>query len=147
MGSLDQKPVARLVAVTPEARAALGGKSDVRITRFPFNVGRESRLMTPLARLKAEVDRRLGRVPPLNDLYLFEPQSFQLHISREHFAIELFDAHYVVVDRGSACGTMVGRRPIGVNAAITDTGLNDGDLIVVGSAASPYVFRFELSER
>src|SRR5262245_9160458 len=35
-----------LVALTPEARAALGGRSEFRITAFPFRVGRESRMTT-----------------------------------------------------------------------------------------------------
>src|ERR1051325_2307026 len=106
MATKVQVAVATLVAVTPEAREALDDKDGIRLLRFPFKVGRESRLNNPVARLKAQLDRRIGSVPQLNDLYLIEPQAPRLHISREHFLIEQVDNAYVIVDRGSACGTM-----------------------------------------
>ena len=107
---LSSKPVERtaiLVAASDEARAALGGKKEVRIKQFPFKVGRESR-SNPLARIKTEVERRLGGAPQLNDLYLIEPASTRLlHISREHFLIDRIGDRFVLVDRESACGTIV----------------------------------------
>ena len=59
---------------------ALGSQPAVRMTEFPFKVGRENRRR--LEKLQTEVDRRLGGVPLLNDLYLLEPSSGSLHISR-----------------------------------------------------------------
>src|SRR5690349_21229078 len=99
-------PIATLVAATEEARAALGGKRELRVSSFPFKVGRESRI-NPLARLKSEMERRLGGAPQLNDLYLLEPASTNLlHISRQHFQIDWADDHFVLLDRESACGTI-----------------------------------------
>jgi len=147
MGTSVQVAVATLVAVTPEARAALGNRDDVRMTHFPFKVGRESRLLSPMARLKSRLERRIGGAPQLNDLYLLEPPASRLHISREHFAIEQVDDGYVVVDRGSACGTIVNGRPIGADASISETDVRDGDLIVVGFASSPYVFQFQIESK
>jgi FHA domain-containing protein len=138
------KRTAALVALTEQAQAALGGRTEVRINRFPFKVGRESR-MSSFAKLKSELERRLQRSAQLNDLYLLEsPSAGPLHISREHFVIERFENGYIVIDRGSACGTIAGGRQLGANASIDHTDLHAGDLIVVGSSASPYVFRFEL---
>jgi hypothetical protein len=37
-------PVATLVAITEEATHALGGRSGVPVTTFPFRVGRERRV-------------------------------------------------------------------------------------------------------
>jgi hypothetical protein len=143
MASQQTVPSAILVAVTDQARSALGNKSEVRITEFPFNVGRESR-MGRFEKLKAEIERRLGGVPPVNDLYLVEPLSHSLHISREHFAIGHVEGQYVLVDRESACGTSVGATRVGSDEKARRVNLQDGDLIVVGAASSPYVFRFQI---
>ena len=136
-------PSASLVAVTDEARATLGGKPAVLVAAFPFKVGREGRTK-PFEKLKAEIERRLRRTPQLNDLYLVEPPSFRLHVSREHFAIDYVEGRHVVVDRESACGTIVGGTPIGGDQRARRADLRDGDLIVVGTAESPYVFRFQI---
>jgi hypothetical protein len=130
-----------LVATTEHARAALGGKPEVRIDALPFKVGRESRL-SPLQKLRAEIERRLEGAPPLNDLYLLEPPSEAMHISREHFKIERQAGQHVVVDRGSAGGTLVAGKAIGAGSWWVYAEINTGDLIVVGSSQSPYVFRF-----
>jgi hypothetical protein len=142
MAPQQTDPIATLVAVTDEARSALGNRADVRMSQFPFKVGRESRRR--LERLKTEVDRRLGGVPPLNDLYLIEPLSDSLHISREHLAILYLDGKYVLVDRESACGTLVAGIRVGGDRTEGRADLRDGDLIVIGAAASPYVFRFQV---
>ena len=143
MASTQTLPSATLVAVTDEARAALGNKADVRIKEFPFNVGREGRTGR-FEKFKMKVERRLSRLPALNDLYLVEPPSDTLHISREHFAIEHLDGQYVVVDRESTLGTIVGGTPIGSDQRARRADLQDGDLIVVGDSSSPYVFRFQI---
>ena len=154
---MSKSRIARLVAATDEARAALGNKAYVRITTFPFKIGRESRSQNPLARVVTTIERRLDTVPQLNDLYLIEPPSASIvQISRKHCAIERVKGRFFLVDRESACGsTVVEARPAERRATIatTQTGggslnprseLRDGDLIVMGNIDSPYVFRFQL---
>lgn len=117
----------------------LGGRRDVRLTHFPFKVGRESRLsQASFAR-----EQRLGHTPQINDLYLCEPHGTDvIHISRDHFAIEHMDGEFFVVDRGSVAGTIVAGRRIGGHRKGGRTRLNPGDQIVIGGESSPYVFTF-----
>ena len=49
-----------------------------------------------------------------------------------------------VVDRGSVRGTIVAGRQIGGNRAGGRTELRSGDVIIVGTSTSEYVFRFEI---
>jgi hypothetical protein len=139
--SHERQPVASLVAETEQARAALGERDSLRITSFPFKVGREGR-WKPLDRLKSKLERRLTNKVQLNDLYLLEPPAAFLHVSREHFLIDWVDGRFIIADRGSAGGTIVGTKPIGADAALIEAEVKDGDRIVVGSGRSPYVFRF-----
>jgi hypothetical protein len=136
-----------LVPVTEEAQRALGGKAQVRITEFPFKVGRESRSANPVIRIAAAVERRLRKAPEVNDLYLVEsPSPYGFHISREHFAIErLDDSSFVLIDRNSACGTRVGDRAVGADSKDIRTTVRDGDLITLGTSHSPYVFQIRVS--
>ena len=99
--------VARLIARTEDARRALG-MAEIRIERFPFNVGRESRT------LQAEVpdERRHGVSPPLNDICLVESTQHH-HVSREHFLINFTQGKFVLTDCGSVCGTTVNGKTIG----------------------------------
>ncbi len=132
-----------LVAVTKEAKGALGGRREVHITQFPFNVGRESRVAPPANRTPVEL--RLGVAPQLNDLYLVERAgAHSLHISSGHFAIEYADDRFFLVDRGSACGTIVAGTRIGGHHKGGRTELRDGDQVIVGTYKSPYAFRFEI---
>jgi pSer/pThr/pTyr-binding forkhead associated (FHA) protein len=157
---MSKSRTARLVAMTDEARSALSRQPYVRLTIFPFKIGRESRSRNPLARVVTNIERRLDIAPQLNDLYLVEPStSAPFQISRQHCALERVKGRFFLVDRGSACGSTVvearaAERPATV--ATTHTGGNslnsraevrDGDLIVVGSIDSPYVFRFQLETR
>jgi pSer/pThr/pTyr-binding forkhead associated (FHA) protein len=120
-----------------------GNQRDVRITYFPFKVGRESRTAPKPRTTLTEL--RLGVSPQVNDLYLIEPEWVDLmQISREHFTIEYVDSRFFLLDRGSICGTIVGGRQIGGNRQGGRTELRSGDLIVVGSETSEYVFRFEV---
>jgi FHA domain len=138
-------PVAILVAVTPEAEHALDGQSELPVTRFPFKVGRESRV-AQLAQGLVARDQRLGRAPQLNDVYLKESLSSDLsHVSRDHFAIERLDDQFFVVDRGSVSGTIVAGRRIGGHRRGGRAPLKPGDEIIVGGDGSPYVFRFTLA--
>lgn len=137
---------ASFVAVTEEARAALGDREEVRITQFPFMVGRESRSPNVLTKVANEVERRMAAEPPLNDVYLIEPpSSVVLQISREHCAIQFIDGQYFLIDRGSACGTIVAGTQVGGNRTGGRTPLQPGDTIVIGTTESPYVFRFYVS--
>lgn len=136
--------VAMLVALTEEAELALAGKREVSLVQFPFRVGRERRRRND--NRTPDLERRSGVTPPLNSLYLVESEnSHALHISAEHFAIQWIDDGFVLVDRGSACGTIVAGGRIGGNRQGGQTELRDGDEIVVGTSRSPYVFRFAVS--
>lgn len=142
-GSADSSPVAALVATTKEARHALGVQHEVRIERCPFKVGRDSRGWAPAK--PSFIELRLGIAPQVNDVYLLESSWADiLHISREHFAIEYADDQFFLVDRGSACGTIVAGTQVGGNRAGGRTELRNGDEIIVGADSSPYVFRFEI---
>src|SRR5262249_11640813 len=100
-------PAAVLRAQNKASRAALGGSDVIHITRFPFNVGRESR-STGFENLKREFDRRLGHVPPSNDLYLVDrDDDAGGQVSREHFRIDWIGGRLVLIDRGSQRGTLV----------------------------------------
>jgi hypothetical protein len=132
-----------LVAVTDEARAALGDRNEVPLNSFPFKVGRESRLGR-LETLQQAIDRRIRGVPQLNDLYLVEPPSRLLHIARAHFAIDEVDGGYELIDRDSHCGVGVGPTRVGSDAPVNSVELKDGDVIVVGTRHSPYVFKFQI---
>lgn len=130
------------MATTREVARALGGRRDVRITHFPFKVGRECRLAA-LAD-PSLIERRPGNAPKANDIYLVEPTS---SVSREHFAIEYAVDQFVLVNRGSACGTIVAAKRVGGNRTGGRAELRSGDEIIVGTHGSPYVFRFELEGR
>jgi len=134
------------VAVTEEAVRALGGTRELRLTQFPFRVGRERRSFLVDDRLPADVpQRRHGAAPPVNDAYLLEDSSGGLHISGAHFAIECIAERYFLVDRGSACGTMVAGDLIGGNRKGGRTELRDGDEVIVGTGRSRYIFRFHFA--
>ena len=143
MAAQHTVPTAKLVPATDEARAAIGGRADVRVTELPFKVGRESR-MGRFEKLKEEVERRLGSFAPVNHLYLTEAISHPFHISRQHFEIHHLDGQFVLLDRESACGTGVGVSRLGSDRLERRAILRDGDLIVVGAANSPFVFRFQV---
>jgi pSer/pThr/pTyr-binding forkhead associated (FHA) protein len=149
-----------LAAMTPEATAALDNKPYVRLTVLPFRIGREARSRSRLTNMMNNIERRLNTVPQLNELYLFETSiSGEFNISREHCAIDWVDGQFMLIDRGSACGSTIiesraEERPSAI--ATTQVGqygtawravLRDGDLIVLGPVESPYVFRFQVEGR
>jgi len=138
--------VAALVAVTEEAEAALGGVREVRLTHFPFHVGRERRATDDDLEYAFGEDRRQSNNNNgLNELYVVEAaKGHWLHVSAEHFAIERVDDRFFLVDRGSACGTIVAGRRIGGNRRGGRTELHDGDEVVVGTHRSRYIFRFAI---
>ncbi len=136
--SADRAQAPQLEALTGEARAALQGPS-LALTERPFRIGRESRV----ANRPVAVERRRGDAPKTNDLYVRDTDEYW-NVSREHLLIDRDAEGYYVLDRGSACGTIVGGRAIGGERRGGRTSLHDNDVIVVGTASSPFVFRFRV---
>jgi pSer/pThr/pTyr-binding forkhead associated (FHA) protein len=132
---------AYLAAMTPEAKGAIGG-TEVEIEAFPFRVGRESRKMTWTAQGIVSERRHPDRRPN-NDLYLVE-RSDPMNVSREHFLIERDGGGYVLVDRESTCGTIVEGKTVGGQTRGGRVDLHDGDVIIVGTSVSPFVFQFRV---
>jgi pSer/pThr/pTyr-binding forkhead associated (FHA) protein len=132
-------PEATLIALTPEARAALGD-AEVRISVFPFRVGRDSRSLRRAAP-RTLVDRRKRAGQPTNELYLAETvEPFQ--VSRQHLQIQHNGTRYVLVDRESACGTIVEGTVVGGEHRGGAVQLKDGDVIIVGGSRSPFILKF-----
>jgi hypothetical protein len=127
-----------LLALTGDARATLHGDQRV-IESFPFKVGRESRLVA--AKPWQETERRRATRPPLNDVYIVD-RGEVLNVSREHFLIEEEGGRYFLVDRGSACGTIVEGQIVGGDRNGGRVELHDHDVIIVGTPVSPFVFKF-----
>ena len=139
-------PRAVLAPLTPEAKAAMPQLSRnvgyVSIHKFPFRIGRESRVRNVGGRLeRIERQRLVNDGAPNNDLYLIDTGDY-LNISREHLQIDIDDGAYAVLDRGSACGTQVSGNSIGGNDQTGVSRLNDGDVIAFGTKNSPYQYRF-----
>jgi len=142
--------MAAMKAITPEAIDSIPPDSLVEqdmvtICQLPFRVGRESRVRTIEGKeVKTERSKLDGR-DSNNNLYLIDicrPR----HISREHFQIEVDSSGYILIDRGSACGTAVGRTKIGGHDNGGGARLNDGDIIAVGAKGTPYLFKFIVLE-
>jgi FHA domain len=137
----SKDPRAILVALTPEAKVALGG-AEGAITKLPFRVGRESR-GAPRAAGRALAERRKPRSWPTNELYLVE-RTEPFSVSREHAQIQHNGKHFILVDRESRCGTIVEGTVVGGRNAGGAIRLNDGDVIIVGPLSSAYVFKFRI---
>ncbi len=113
----------------------------ISVNRFPYRIGRESRLGVVHGRLRI-LERRELSCPPTNDLYLCDPGPV-LYVSRQHFQIEQTDdGGYQLFDRGSTCGTIVGNQMVGGSAQGSRCTLLDGNVVVIGTSESPYVFKF-----
>ncbi len=138
-------PLAVLKTMTPEAGKAVPQSTLVEgvicIRKFPFRVGRESRIKKINGKLERIERAKLDNRAPSNDLYLVD-DGHLLNISREHFQIEKNGDGYVLFDRGSACGTRVGDTAVGGDDSSGRLPLNDGDIICLGTKNSPYVFQF-----
>lgn len=132
-----------LIAMTETARADAGAET-IEVNTFPFRIGRESRVGVMEGKLRS-LERRKSKAAPNNEWYVRDTGE-RLNISREHFQIERMpDDTYEIVDRGSACGTKVAGKAIGGKDAGGRAPLRDGDIIVIGTASSPYVFQFRES--
>jgi hypothetical protein len=129
-----------LKALTPESKACLGG-SLYRIPHFPFHVGRECRVA--IRPMPFPISRRRPDSVPNNDLYLMELGNV-LNVSREHFLIDRQGDAYIIVDRGSNCGTLVEGEPVGEKRKGGWKPLQDNDVIIVGGSESRFIFKFIL---
>ena len=138
-------PKAVLKAITPEAVTAVPNHQlehgYIGIAHFPFQVGRESRTRGPDTAGKRIERIKRGGSNPNNDLYLTDAGQ-PLHISREHLSIRKTATGYELLDRCSACGTGVGQQRLGGHDCGGSTTLNDGDIIAIGAADTPYLFQF-----
>ncbi len=131
-----------LKALTPESRSSLGGNI-LKINRFPFRVGRESRTI-PGARPSNDPRRQADSVPN-NDLYLHESGPV-LCVSREHFLIDRQGGTFIIVDRGSHCGTLLEGELVGEKKVGGWKPLQNNDVIIVGPSESRYIFKFQIVE-
>ncbi len=138
-------PVAVLKAITPEARSTIAknclGDEIIGIWKFPFRIGRESRVETIDGELVLSERQKISTGQPNNDIYLVDNEHL-LQISRQHLQIEKTKTGYLVSDRGSACGTMINTKQIGSEDKGGTCELKDGDIIKIGAEDSLYLFEF-----
>ena len=138
-------PLAVLKAITPEAKNTMTknclGDEIIGIWKFPFRIGRESRIENRDGRFVVSERHKSAGEKPFNDIYLVDSGHF-LQISRQHFQIEKTQTGYLVSDRGSACGTIINTQKIGSEDRGGTCELKDGDIITVGAEDSPYLFEF-----
>ena len=131
---------AYLQPLTPEAESSLGSDR-LELHTWPFRVGRESRMVASADGFKL-MERRRTNAMPSNELYLLDGGP-RLNVSRAHFQIEQDESGgFRLRDRGSALGTYVGEQRLGGQDAGGVCDIKDGDVVVVGSSESPFVFRF-----
>lgn len=129
-----------LIPMTSEAQEAIQGDS-IKLNKFPFRIGRESRVNTAVGSVRYK-ERRKKTTPPNNDLYIRDTGK-NLNISRVHLQIEKKeDGTYDIVDRGSTCGTIVDNRVVGGRDKGGRCPLKDGHVIMIGSSKSPFIFKF-----
>ena len=139
-------PKAVLKATTDEAKQAIGknclGEDMIGIWQFPFRIGRESRVTYVEGELVVSERRKLrDDSKPNNDIYLVDGGEL-LNISRQHLKIEKDENGYSVVDRRSACGTVVNDHAFGGRDEGGSCTLKDGDVVKIGGQNSPYLFEF-----
>ncbi|NND69746.1 MAG: FHA domain-containing protein [Halioglobus sp.] len=140
---VETAPVLR--PVTAESWEAIRCE-ELQMHQFPYRFGREGRIgyMKPAP---DRGERRATCAKPNNDHYL-QDRGTPLNISREHFQIEFAsNGTFELVDRGSACGTIVNGNTIGGEYTNGRIPLVDGDTIVVGTPHSPYIFTFHLQSQ
>ena len=138
-------PIAVLKAITPEARSTIAknclGDEIIGIWKFPFRIGRESRVEKIDGKLVLTERQKINNGLPNNDIYLVD-NGHLLQISRQHLQIEKTETGYLVSDRGSACGTMINATQIGSEDKGGTYELKDGDIIKIGGEDSLYLFEF-----
>jgi hypothetical protein len=80
---------------------------------------------------------------PNNDLYLLELGNI-LNVSREHFLIDRQGDTFIIVDRGSICGTLLEGEQVGEKRKGGWKPLHNNDVIIVGGSESRFIFKFVL---
>jgi hypothetical protein len=122
------KPAAWSVVVHPLTRKAAETLPDeLLVTRFPLRIGRATAADEPEAF-------------DLNDLWLLDEKPYD--VSRNHCEIDVGRDGPMVRDRGSHLGCFVNDEPIGGRAVMGYARLHPGEnVLVIGSAMSPYQFR------
>ena len=120
----DDSRFAVLSGLNEVSSDALGG-GEMKISRFPFKVGRENEL--------EKVD-----IFSDNDLNLNDDIPF--NVSRNHFLIDKIEGKLIVIDRGSTMGTIVNGEKINTQKILNEK-MNE---IIVGSKASPFIFKLEI---
>ncbi len=128
-----------LKALTAEMDLSFHGPL-LEVSAFPFKIGRECRDRRSHGRPPGLVERRTGKVPPNNDLYIQESGN-RLFVSREHLLIERREDGLYLVDLFSSCGTIVEAVYIGGDHKGGETKLAPNDVVIVGTANSPYMFK------
>jgi hypothetical protein len=138
-------PRAVLKCMTPKAKKAVPENMRhndlIPIHYFPFKIGRESRIGTTEGEFEILERRKSSYTRLSNDLYL-QDNSELLNISRQHLTIEESGSGFTVIDRGSACGTIVQGKSIGGKDKGGSCPLKDGNLIVMGIEGSPFQYQF-----
>jgi FHA domain-containing protein len=128
----------RLIPLTDDARCAINNDQCV-VERFPFRVGRERR--TFHLKVPDPAERRFHRQEPTNDLYIVDICGL-FKFPASHFQIEAQSGDYFLTDLGTPCGTIVEGKTLGGNDVGGRTQLHDHDVIILGSALSPMIFKF-----
>jgi len=140
-------PKAVLVAITETSKYSIikrmHGKDILPIFKYPFRIGREARVDFVDGEVILQERHKLGGHEPNNDVYLLDNGDF-LQISREHCSIVNNKDTYMLLDRGSACGSMVNNFQVGGDDQNGSCPLKDGDIITLGSKDSQYKYKFVL---
>ena len=136
--------VPELRPVSDGARDSIEGANTIKLIRFPFRFGRESRY-TLVNGKRVSMERRLTASKPNNEVYLLDLHEV-MNVSREHCQINRnADGSYAVVDRGSTCGTIVDGVHIGTREGSNQAPIAHGGQLILGTTDSPFVFEFRAS--
>lgn len=107
--------------------------SPLRITKFPFRMGRHS-----------DSGGTEANIFSVNDYPLLDEEPYQ--VSRSHCSIEREGDSFFIRDRGSKLGTIVNGNPIGIHHSTLTCDLREGvNTVVLGSIRSPFKFQIELA--
>lgn len=128
-----------LKALTAELDVSFRGQN-LEVREMPFRIGRECRDKAPRMLPSGAVDRRGTGGARNNDLYVIEPGP-RLFISRQHLMIEKRESGFYLVDLFSSCGTIVEGRYLGGDHKGGEVALEHQDVVILGTAGSPYIFK------
>ena len=138
-------PTAVLMPMTKEATLSIvsanTAKSLIPMDRFPFRIGRESRISEDDRGLMVKWRMRTPLSEPNNDVYLVNTTK-HMQLSKEHFLIDKTEQGYVIQDRHSTLGTKVNSNEIGLSKKPDAHLLQDGDIVKIGDEQSKLEFQF-----